>query len=108
VIEITGTITYADGRSEAYTAAQRELAAWERYALRNGYPLPSPSGGGVGMASTTARYIAYAAVHAGRPRVDWPEFDGWDSGVLEVTAEAVGVESGGEVLPPILRGVSDG
>jgi len=108
MIEIRGVITYADGRTESYTGAQRELAAWERYALRHGLPIPGPNAEGI-MQHTTGRYVAYAAVHADMPPATWPDFDTWAAGVLEVTGDlegepgVVGNGASGGAVPPIPR-----
>jgi hypothetical protein len=110
MIEIRGQITYETGEQEEYAAYQRELADYERYALRHGYPLPDPMTGAGGLQSTTARYLAYAAVHRGHPRSEWPDFDLWADTVLEVSAELEGEpgENGAAVIPPTRPEVSAG
>lgn len=88
MIRIDGTITYLDGREEEYHATQREIAQWERYALRSGLP----TGLGTPLASmvTMTRYLAYATVMRGAD--DPVSFEVWEADVAEVTAPEEGAQ----------------
>lgn len=88
MIRIDGTITYLDGREEEYHATQREVAAWERYALRSGLP----TGIGTPLASmvTMTRYLAWAASTRGAEEP--VSFEVWDADVAEVSAPEEGVQ----------------
>jgi hypothetical protein len=97
VIRIEGTITYQDGRTETYEATQREIAAWERYALRNG--LPTGMGTTSGPLVTMTRYLAYATVT--RAADDPVSFEVWDAGVAEVDAPDPGEADQGAVDPTL-------
>ena len=98
MIRIAGTITYLDGREVPYEATQREIAAWERYALRSGLP----TGLGTPLASmvTMTRYLAYAAEMRGSD--DPVSFEVWDASVAEVTAP----EEDAEPVDPTQEGRS--
>ena len=104
MIDLQGTITYRDGHTQTVEAHQSEYAAWERHAIRNGYP-PATDVEHPGASITMIRYLGYAAAHAGTPGGEWPSFDVWDAGVVDVTltdpAEA-------EAVPPTLREASEG
>lgn len=86
MFRVTGTVTYNDGRVVEYVAAQREVGAWERYAIRNALPIGNDAGA-PRMLVTSVRYMAWAAVMRDE---EHPEsFEVWDATVLEVTAPQV-------------------
>lgn len=89
MIRIDGTISFLDGRETEYHATQREVAAWERYALRSG--LPTGIGTPLTSMVTMTRYIAYAATMRGAE--DPISFEVWDADVAEVTAPEEGAQN---------------
>lgn len=82
MIRIAGEIFYLDGRVVEYEATQRELAAWERYALRAG--LPTGIGTNLTSMVTMTRYVAYKCEMRGSESP--VSFEVWDDSVAEVTA----------------------
>ena len=43
MIRIKGKVEYVDGTSDEFECGNAGLAAWERYALRNGFPIGKDS-----------------------------------------------------------------
>ena len=76
MIELQGTVTYADGSVSTFDTGPWVVSAWERYAVRNGLPTDPAE-----AAATSNLYIAYAAVHADV----WPAcevgFEKWQTSV---------------------------
>ena len=103
MFRVTGEIAYTDGRTVSYEATQREFAAWERYAIRNGLPpgtsTQAAAGGPLAIA-TMQRYLAYSAVMRGDEEPT--SFEVWDAMVLDVTAV-----QGAELADPTLPDRSD-
>lgn len=80
MIRLVGTVTYTDGDTRAVEVAQAEFGAWELHALRLGLPA-NPEGA---PPITMLRYLGFAAIHRGEPARDWPDYDEWNSRVLDV------------------------
>ena len=108
MIDLVGMITYRDGGTRPIESHQSEFAAWERYALRQGYPVAVADLEHPGASITMIRYLGYAAAHAGTPQGEWPSFDVWEAGVVDVAL--AGVDEAGEAgaVPPTLQVASDG
>ena len=104
MIDLNGVVTFRDGTTLAVSAHQGEYAAWERYALRKGYPMHQPTLDNPGASATMVRYLGYAACHQGRPQSEWESFDVWDAGVVDVTLEGDEAAS----VPPTLKAASEG
>ena len=92
MINLSGTITYVDGREESYAAGGAIIAEWELWASRHGYPLtPTPDTITVFPIKTWQMYLAYVAVGAEEG------FDVWRKSVADVDSDDVP-----EPIPPTL------
>ena len=77
MIQMTGTISYRNGRTEQIEITQREWSDWELWALKRGIPSQVSEG----TAMTWTRFLGYAAAMraAGLPRREWPAFEDWEA-----------------------------
>ena len=91
MIQLTGTITYRDGHTQAIEVSQAEYAAWELWALRHNIPAtPNQT-----PPMTMTRYLGYAAaMHmGGGERAKWPSYEDWQDNVSDVTLDADDAEA---------------
>jgi hypothetical protein len=96
MLKFSGTIIYFDGRQVAFEGGQREFAAWERYATRNGLPL-GMDGTNRAVPITMGRYVAYACQMRGTDNAE--SFEVWDESVAEVEAGAEQLETADPTQP---------
>ena len=102
MIRLVGRVAYHDDTSEPLEVMQGEFAAWELYALRNGIPIQPDRAPPIIM----LRYLAFAAVHRGQPRSEWPAYEEWDQSVADVELEGealAGVEAAETAAFPQVR-----
>ena len=89
MIRQIATVHYSDGRDETVTVTQYAHAAWSRWAVREGIPLPKIAADGESAAGDMTalimiRYLAWAELdRAGRDRPA-VTFARWDALVDEV------------------------
>ena len=102
MIRVVGSAQMADGTTIQLEAGQSEFAAWERFALRHGYPAEFDRAPKVSM----IRFLGYAAGNCGIPPADWPPFEVWDMEVLEVDmTSAEGLPDASVPPTPAVRSV---
>ena len=89
MIRIRGTVEYADGRTEAFTAGSAARAEWELYAHRHGLPI---DGSPILAALVIACYVLRGSLEG---------FELWRAEVVDVELEPADV-----VVPPTLREAS--
>jgi hypothetical protein len=91
VIRFTGTVYYADGSTEEFSAGIPAQMAWERYAQRNGYPF---AGDGAPPALSNL-VIAHAGVRSADSFEKWLErVDNADVKAEDVNPTAPAPEAG--------------